>query len=40
MEAIEMCRDNNISIVVTNINNEDCLTDVYYNGNKGTKVSL
>ena len=38
-EAIEMCRDNNISIVVTNINNDDCLTDVYHNGNKGTKVS-
>ncbi len=38
MEAIEMCRDNNISIVVTDINNDDCLTDVYYNGNKGTRV--
>jgi len=38
-EAIEMCRDNNISIVVTNINNDDCLTDVYHNGNKGTRVS-
>ena len=38
MEAIEMCRDNKISIVVTDINNEDCLTDVYYNGNKGTRV--
>ena len=38
MEAIEMCRDNNISIVVTDINNDDCLTDVYYNGNKGTVV--
>ena len=37
-EAIEMCRDNNISIVVTNINNDDCLIDVYNNGNKGTKV--
>lgn len=39
-EAIEMCRDNNISIVVTNIDNEDCLTDVYNNGNKGTRVGL
>lgn len=39
-EAIEMCRDNNISIVVTNINNDDCLTDVYNNGNKGTRVGL
>ena len=38
MEAIEMCRDNNISIVVTDINNDDCLTDVYFNGNKGTRV--
>ena len=38
-EAIEMCRDNNISIVVTNINNDDCLTDVYNNGHKGTRVS-
>ena len=39
-EAIEMCRDNNIEIVVTNINNEDCLLDVYNKGNKGTKVCL
>lgn len=38
MEAIEMCRDNNISIVVTDINDSECLTDVYYNGNKGTRV--
>ena len=37
-EAIEMCRDNNISIVVTNINNDDCLLDVYNNGNNGTRV--
>ena len=37
-EAIEMCRDNNISIVVTDINDDDCLLDVYNNGNKGTKV--
>lgn len=37
-EAIEMCRDNNISIVVTNINDRDSLLDVYNNGNKGTKV--
>jgi len=40
MEAIEMCRDNNISIVVTDINNDDCLTDVYHNGNKGTRVGV
>lgn len=39
-EAIEMCRDNNISIVVTNINDDDCLTDVINNGNKGTRVGL
>ena len=38
MEAIEMCRDNNISIVVTDINDDDCLLDVYNNGNKGTRV--
>ena len=38
MEAIEMCRDNNISIVVTNINSDDCLIDVFENGNKGTRV--
>ena len=38
LEAIEMCRDNNIAIVVTNINNDDCLMDVYNNGNKGTRV--
>lgn len=37
-EAIEMCRDNNISIVVTDINDSECLLDVYNNGNKGTKV--
>ena len=38
MEAIEMCRDNKISIVVTNINDGDSLMDVYRNGNKGTRV--
>ena len=38
LEAIEMCRDNKISIVVTDINDEDCLLDVYNNGNKGTRV--
>ena len=38
MEAIEMCRNNKISIVVTDISADDCLTDVYYNGNKGTRV--
>lgn len=38
MEAIEMCKDNKISIVVTDISSDDCLTDVYYNGNKGTRV--
>ena len=40
LEAIEMCRDNNISIVVTDINDPDCLVDVYNNGNKGTRVGL
>ena len=38
LEAIEMCRDNGISIVVTDINDSDCLIDVYNNGDKGTKV--
>ena len=38
LEAIEMCRDNKISIVVTDINDEDCLLDVYNNGDKGTRV--
>ena len=33
LEAIEFCRDNNIEIVVTDINNDDCLTDVYHNVN-------
>lgn len=40
MEAIEMCRDNHISVVVTDINDDDCLFDVYNNGNKGTRVGL
>ena len=40
LEAIEMCRDNNISIVVTDINDPECLIDVYNNGDKGTKVCL
>ena len=40
MEAIEMCRDNNISIVVTDINDDECLLDVYNNGDKGTRVGF
>jgi len=40
IEAIEFCKENNIEIVVTDINNADCLTDVYYNGNKGTRVTM
>ena len=40
LEAIEMCRDNNISIVVTDINDPNCLVDVYNNGDKGTRVVL
>ena len=39
-EAIEFCKENNIEIVVTDINNDDCLTDVYHNGDKGTRVIL
>ena len=38
LEAVEMCRDNNISIVVTDINDPDCLMDIYNNGDKGTRV--
>lgn len=38
LDAIEMCRDNEISIVVTDINDPECLIDVYNNGDKGTKV--
>ena len=38
LEAIQMCKENNIDIVVTDISDNDCLTDVYYNGNKGTRV--
>ena len=38
LEAIEMCKEKNIDIVVTDINNDDCLIDVYYNGDKGTRV--
>lgn len=40
IEAIEFCKENNIEIVVTDINNDDCLTDVYHNGNKGTRVTM
>lgn len=40
LEAIEMCRNNDISIIVTDINDSDCLTDVFNNGNKGTRVGL
>lgn len=40
LEAIEMCRDNEISIVVTDINDSECLIDVYNNGNKGTRVGF
>ena len=38
LEAIEMCKENNIEIVVTNINDSECLNDVINDGNKGTKV--
>ena len=40
LDAIKLCRDNNIEIVVTDINNDDCLLDVYHNGNKGTRVGI
>ena len=38
LKAMEMCRDNNIEIIVTNINNENALGDII-NGKKiGTRV--
>lgn len=39
MEAIQMCRDNNISIVVTDINDSKCLIDVLNNESNGTVVN-
>ena len=39
-EAIEMCRDHNMEIVVTNINDDNCLLDVYNNKSTGTIIKL
>lgn len=38
LEAIEMCRDEKIEIVVTDINDPNCLIDVLNNGTIGTRV--
>lgn len=38
LEAIEMCRDNNIEIVVTNINDDNCLLDIYNDKSTGTVI--
>lgn len=38
MEAIEMCRDNHIEIVVMNIDNEDGIERILYGEEIGTKV--
>ena len=38
MEAIEICRDNNIKIVVTNIDNVNALDDIIEDKNIGTVV--
>lgn len=40
LEVIEMFCDNNISIVVKDINDFECLLDVYNDTDKGTKVGL
>jgi uridylate kinase len=39
MEAMEICRDNNINIIVTNINDPNALLDIINNKSKGTIVS-
>ena len=35
---MEICRDNNIEIVVTNIDNEDALKDIINDKRVGTRV--
>ncbi len=39
MEAMEICRDNNIKIIVTDINDPDSLLDIINNESKGTIVA-
>lgn len=39
MEAMEICRDNDINIIVTNINNPNALLDIINKKSKGTIVS-
>ena len=38
LSAMEICRDNNIEIVVTNIDNENALMDIINDKNVGTRV--
>ena len=38
LEAIEMCKNNNIEIVVTNINDDNCLLDIYNDKSTGTVI--
>ncbi len=38
LKAMEMCRDNNIDIIVTNINNESALEDIINGKKVGTRV--
>lgn len=39
MEAIEICRDNNIKIIVTDISNPNALLDIINNNSTGTIIS-
>lgn len=39
METIEICNDNNIKIIVTNLNNKNALMDIINNKSTGTIVS-
>ena len=38
LSAMEICRDNNIEIVVTNIDNKDALKDIINGKKVGTRV--
>ena len=38
LKAMEMCRDNNIDIIVTNINDEGALEDIINGKKVGTRV--
>lgn len=39
MEAIEICKENNIKVIVTNLNNENALIDIINNKTTGTIIS-